>query len=273
MCVCGVCVCGEGGTTDLGEPAGVGECGAIRRRGRCSRHQPRHATQCERCNMQRASRDAAVAQRAAIIATCNNNTQRTSRGTCNTPVKHATTVHRCNVRPATCTVQLEGCNMQQPRATCNMQRTPCSANAATSRNVQPRNQNDSRPQTKQHRGARIYRHDATDGTQQPYSMRHATCNSTVKHAPHNSNVKRATGSMPCAAYNLQHATHTIQRERCNKTERAHPKTKKQQAANNTEPRCANLSTRCNRRHATCTTKHAASNTQQHRETCNAHRAT
>ncbi len=49
VCVGGVCVGGGGGgggavTTGLGEPAGVGECGAVRRRGRCSTQQACHAT-------------------------------------------------------------------------------------------------------------------------------------------------------------------------------------------------------------------------------------
>jgi hypothetical protein len=62
-------------------------------------------------------------QYAAIIATCKNSAHRTSRAARNTSVKHATGI--CNMRPATCSVPVKRCNMQQPHATCNMRLTPC----------------------------------------------------------------------------------------------------------------------------------------------------
>ncbi len=65
-----------------------------------------HATRIARCRC--------YAQRAAISATCNYNTQRTRRATGNTPVKHATGI--CDMRPATCTMRPKRCNMQH--ATC-----------------------------------------------------------------------------------------------------------------------------------------------------------
>ncbi len=64
-----------------GEPAGVCECAAVHRRGRCNARQAHHAMRNEKdatCNMQHESRAAAVAQCAQLIATCSNNTQRTT---------------------------------------------------------------------------------------------------------------------------------------------------------------------------------------------------
>jgi hypothetical protein len=126
----------DGGTTQkeqlaVDELAGVCEGDAVRRSGRC--HAP-ISTTCNahhgRCNMQHATRIArrrCHAQRAAISATCNYNTRRTSRAAYNSPVKHATRIR--DMRPATCTMRPKRCNMQQPHATCNMQRLHATCNA------------------------------------------------------------------------------------------------------------------------------------------------
>jgi hypothetical protein len=169
---------GEGGgggvTTGLGEPAGVCVCGAVRRRGRCSRHQARHAPRSAKdatCNVHRATppwRNVRQSLQPAITIHNPRAVRRATRPRSMQPqcMQHAThymyratrrlqraTAAR-NMQHATHTMQRERCNKQK---TCN-----------------PRRQNNNRQQTKQHRGALIYRQDATDGTQPAPRSMHAT---------------------------------------------------------------------------------------------------
>jgi hypothetical protein len=109
---------GGGGTTDLGEPAGVCECAAVRRCSRCITRQPHRAMRSIRaatCNM---NCNNGVAQRAAIIATCNDTTQRMSFAMCNPP-REGCNRNICSVRPVLCNTDTLQDKMQ-PTA-CNLQ--------------------------------------------------------------------------------------------------------------------------------------------------------
>ena len=135
-------------------------------------------------------------------------------------------------------------NMQH--ATHAMQRERCNK----PKTCKPRRQNNSRQQTKQHRGALIYRQDATDGTQPaPRCMRHATRNSTVKHATcnaHNATRNAQRTALQLAAYILQLAARA-QQARCNRQ-----RCSLQQATRNV-PRTRHAQPAASDRRATCRT--------------------
>jgi hypothetical protein len=122
-----------------------------------------------------------VAQRAAIIATCNNNhTQPMSCAACSTPAKHATTIYAtCDPLHVPCNSKAAACNNRVQHATCNA-----------------------------HHPTRTLQHDETCRTenkprnmQQTKQQRSATCSIQ----PTTSNACKTNPTRQQAFYNTQHA--------------------------------------------------------------------
>ncbi len=214
--------------------------------------------------MQRATYDAAVAQHAAIVATCNDNTQRTSNVTCNTPVQDATTIYAtCGPLHAPCSSKDATCSMQQLRASCNMQLTPCDssvqdatnrmehaacntrqeatphgrrrdAESATS-SMQPRNANAATRRNEQTKQKQIKQQAANKTATRRYANRH---NATDRTQP--------------APRSLHHAACGMQRTACNREEQATHNSNVKRATDSTQlATCNTQPAPRSMRHATC----------------------